>query len=114
MTTLTAPAGTRNQVLTDLEALEDLAPEWFDLWRRCPDAVPFQTPEWLLAWWQHFGGGELSVLTMRAGQRLVALAPLFFYRYQGRRQVSPLGIGISDYLGGVWEPDTAAEAVQAV
>ena len=35
--------------------VERLVPEWQALWRRIPDATPFQSPEWLLSWWSCFG-----------------------------------------------------------
>jgi CelD/BcsL family acetyltransferase involved in cellulose biosynthesis len=84
-------------LVTALADLESLRPEWSHLWQDCPEATPFQSPAWLLAWWRHLGGGELRVITLRAAGRLVGMAPLFLHVWEGQRQLSPLGISISDY-----------------
>lgn len=80
--------------------LEALRPEWERLWERCPGATPFQSPEWLLAWWRHLGRGRLWALGLYEGRELVGLAPLFRHSYYGLplRGVSLLGSGVSDYL----------------
>lgn len=91
------------QEITSSEALEALRPEWEELWRRCPAATPFQSPQWLLPWWRNlFRGGWLWTLAARddAG-RLAGLAPLFIHFHDGNpemRQVSFIGAGITDYL----------------
>jgi CelD/BcsL family acetyltransferase involved in cellulose biosynthesis len=77
--------------------LGSLLPEWSQLWQEHPEATPFQSPEWLLPWWRHLGGGELRVLTLRSAGKLVGIAPLFLHLWEGRRQLSPLGVSISDY-----------------
>ena len=38
-------------LVEDEAGLEALAPEWWELWRRCPAATPFQSRAWLLPWW---------------------------------------------------------------
>jgi CelD/BcsL family acetyltransferase involved in cellulose biosynthesis len=37
------------------QALEALGPEWRALWERIGDSTPFQSPEWLIPWWQFLG-----------------------------------------------------------
>ena len=91
--------------LNSLAALYALRDEWFELWERCPSATPFQSPQWLLTWWTHLGGGELCVLALRCEGRLVGLAPIFIHHWKGRQQISPLGIGISDYLDFLLETE---------
>lgn len=86
--------------------MEALGPEWEQLWRRCPEATPFQSAAWLIPWWKHLGQGELSVLTFRCEGRLSGLAP--FCIQQGatsdQRRVVLLGTGMSDYLDMLVDP----------
>jgi CelD/BcsL family acetyltransferase involved in cellulose biosynthesis len=82
------------------EPLQSLESEWQELFERCPDASPFQSPDWLLPWWTAFGQSETWMLTMRSRGRLTALAPLVV---QGRKAML-MGSGISDYLDVLAEP----------
>jgi CelD/BcsL family acetyltransferase involved in cellulose biosynthesis len=98
-------------LITTTEALAALEAEWSALWARCPAATPFQTPEWLLGWWRHFGvqpGWRLWTIALRdtATGRLIGLAPLFVHPGPDgtTRQLSPVGIGITDYLDALLEP----------
>ena len=94
------------ETLTSLADLESLRAEWWDLWQRCPDATPFQSPAWTIAWWKHLGRGELCALALRRNQRLVALAPWFTYQADnGVRRLLLLGTGVSDYLDLLVEPE---------
>jgi CelD/BcsL family acetyltransferase involved in cellulose biosynthesis len=92
------------------EALETLRPEWSALWDRCKSPTPFQTPEWLIPWWDSFGSGSLAVLSLRSGGRLVGLAP---FRIAGG-VLGLLGAGISDYLDILVEPGCRAAAAEAL
>ena len=112
-----AAVALQTELVTTAEALEALRPEWSALWDRCPDATPFQTPEWLLPWWQRFGdqpGWKLWTWALRAEGKLVGLAPLFIKPLGGStdRQVIPIGIGITDYLDVLLEPGIAAEGAE--
>ncbi len=103
----------QHRILTRLEELEALAPEWERLWRSDPDATPFQSPQWLIPWWKHVGEGELFTLTARDHRgRLAAVLPIYLYRQPtgGERHLLLLGAGTSDYLGGVFAQDSAADA----
>jgi CelD/BcsL family acetyltransferase involved in cellulose biosynthesis len=93
--------------VTARASLEALAPDWQDLWSRAPAATPFQSPAWLIPWWNEIGGGELRVLTARADGRLVGLLPLYQQHESGK--LLPLGIAISDYLDSVFEEDCGSE-----
>jgi len=86
------------QVISNSEELSALAPQWLELWRRTPDATPFQSPMWLLPWWRHFGSNELHAIAIREGNRLEALAPLYILRDDSESLGLFLGTGISDYL----------------
>jgi len=82
------------QLVTTIESLESLAPEWDALWRRVSNATPFQSPHWLLPWWTHFAnGGELAVVMSDD-----AFAPLYVLRDGDESLGMFLGTGISDYL----------------
>ena len=64
----------------ELEALE------FGLvaaWQASPSATPFQSPAWLIPWWDVFGPGVLAVHAVYAGDELVGLAPLYHERGRG-------------------------------
>lgn len=102
-----APALRVDEVAT-ADALDGLADQWHQLLDRCPWATPFQSPEWLLAWWRALGAGELCVTTLRRGDRLVGLAPFFIYsRPDGTRHLAMLGAGVSDYEDVLLEPELA-------
>jgi len=90
-------------------AVAALEPEWWDLWAAAPEATPFQSPAWLLPWWEAFRPGRLRVVTVRMAERLVALAPL----YLAEDRLLPLGISLSDYVDLLVAPnqgDAVAEA----
>ena len=91
-------------VITEAEELEALRPEWSELWRSDPRATPFQSPEWLLAWWHHlFQGGRLWTVAQRRDGKLVSLLPAF--RYGDRAQhLTLIGTGVTDYLDLLGEP----------
>lgn len=100
-----AKSGSAGQVLmveelSSFEGLAGLRPEWSRLWAQCPWATPFQSPEWLLPWWEHLGRGDLWTLTVRRDGELIGLAPLYIFR--GR--VLFLGTGVSDYLDVLLAP----------
>jgi CelD/BcsL family acetyltransferase involved in cellulose biosynthesis len=84
--------------------LADLAPDWWDLWRRCPRATPFNSPAWLLPWWRTFRPGRLASVAVHAGGRLVGLAPLWHEAGPLGRRLLPLGIGITDSFDVLIDP----------
>ena len=48
-------------VISDARDLEELRVQWLELWRRCPHATPFQSPDWLLPWWRNLGAGAAQI-----------------------------------------------------
>jgi CelD/BcsL family acetyltransferase involved in cellulose biosynthesis len=97
-----------------LSGLEALEPAWLELWRNCPRATPFQSPQWLLPWTQYlYRGGEIWALALRDNQQLVGFAPLFCWGTD-RRSVSFLGAGISDYGDLLFAPGRESECASAV
>src|ERR1051325_6535505 len=81
------------RIIRDIETLTELEPEWLDLYRRSPDATPFQSPMWLLPWWRAVGSGGLCAVTTAD-----AFAPLYVVRDEDESLGMFVGTGISDYL----------------
>jgi CelD/BcsL family acetyltransferase involved in cellulose biosynthesis len=108
------PDRLRVEEIADVAGLEALRADWLDLWRRVPAATPFQSPAWLVPWWRAFDDGELMALALRAGGRLVGLAPLYILRENGTRKLLPVGIGISDFLDPLIEPAHVAAAMREI
>lgn len=100
--------------LRRLEDLTDLEPAWRELWAADPHATPFQRPEWLIPWAQHFGSFDLRTVLVYDRGSLTAVLP--FYRYLephgGERRLLFLGAGTSDYLDGVYGPTCAPHHLQ--
>lgn len=99
-------AGLTLETITTPAALASAAADWRALWARCPDATPFQSPEWILPWWECFGNGELRVLAFRHDGRLAGLVPLYSDApgEAGPRILRLLGSGNTDYLDALIEP----------
>lgn len=92
------------EVIRTSERLLDFVPEWKRFLQTTPPPTPFQTPEWLLTWWNHFGSGALHVMIFRNGAEPVGIVPCFLHDWDGRRQLTLIGSGITDYLDPVLEP----------
>lgn len=100
--------------VTDPASLEALRPTWRALWERTHGANPFQHPAWLIPWWRSFGAGQrLLTLAFRDGDRLDGLWPLYVLEEPGGgpRKLLPLGIGITDRLDPLLDPELAAAAL---
>jgi CelD/BcsL family acetyltransferase involved in cellulose biosynthesis len=100
-------------MITDVEALPPLVPAWWELWRRCPQATPFQSPAWLVSWWQAFAPGTLQSCCALSDGELVAFFPFYLEREVGGARLLPLGISLSDYLDVLAYP-ACAEAADAL
>ncbi|MGY2050975.1 GNAT family N-acetyltransferase [Methylobacterium sp. JK268] len=110
-----ASPGLALSVLRAEADLDRLEPAWWALFRRCPSATPFQSPAWLIPWWRHFRPGGLLTLAVHAGRDLVALLPAYLEDGPHGRRLLPLGIGPSDHLDILLDPNRegAAEALMA-
>ena len=91
---------------------ESLVREWWSLWQRCSDTTPFQSPAWLVHWWNAFAPGELVLVCVYAGDELVGLAPSYIEHAGRSQRTLPLGIAISDYLDVLIDP-SCSDAVAA-
>jgi len=114
--------------------LREIEPEWWRLLSCCAQNEPTLTPDWVLAWWDVWGGGdggrELQVAELRDGGRLVGLAPLVSRRGRRRwllplRRIELVCSGepeadetLSEYLGVLAErgrePEVARTLVSAI
>jgi CelD/BcsL family acetyltransferase involved in cellulose biosynthesis len=103
------------ELITTAADLAALAPAWDALWRRSPEATPFQSPQWLLPWLTHFGaGGELATVATRDGEALTSIAPLYVLREDDESLGLLLGTGISDYLDMLGDGAAALDALQTI
>ncbi len=101
----------RVDLISSFEHLCELQSEWATLLDSLSGATPFQTAEWQLTWWKHFGSGTLQTLAFRDGNRLVGLLPIFRHEWDGRQQLTLIGSGISDYLDPPMVPAFAQQIV---
>lgn len=90
---------------TSLECTErcfDL-PEWRQLLSSDPDRHVFATPRWNKLWWEEFGSGkDLFLLTMKRGDAIAAVVPLYRKVEQGRNLLRFVGgVELTDYLGPI-------------
>jgi CelD/BcsL family acetyltransferase involved in cellulose biosynthesis len=95
----------RIKLVTSEAAINRLVPEWQALWQRVFGATPFQSPEWLLSWWNFFGNGTPLMLTAREDGRLIGVLPLYRHDEPECRKLLPIGIALSDYLDALLESD---------
>lgn len=108
----------RVEVVRSPAGLAALHDAWNDLAARARPTTPALTPEWFLAWWGAFGGGaELHVLTVRDGERILALAPMMLTarREWGLRwRVASLMTNAHSPLGGVLLGERADQCLDEI
>jgi CelD/BcsL family acetyltransferase involved in cellulose biosynthesis len=91
------------EVVSTIEGIRALAPDYERLYRASDNRLPFARQEWHLAWCQHFLNRNprirdeplFCVVRNRTGE-CVALVPLIL----SRRRVGPLRFGTVDLIGG--------------
>lgn len=101
-------------ILRDARSLAAIEADWWRLWHVAPGATPFQSPAWLMPWWDSFAPGDLCAVTVRREGRLVALAPVYLEDGAHGRRLLPLGISLSDYLDVLVDPAEEAWAGAAL
>lgn len=111
---MSVPEQLRVRVISNLDALEELASDWTDLWNRCPGATPFQRAEWVLAWTKAFRPRDVYGIEVRDGEKLVGLAPLFRYRSGSENILAPLAASISDYLDWLIDPAASKGVLERI
>lgn len=102
------------EVIRDLKSLLEFRPQWASFARECKAVTPFQLPEWLLPWWQCFGSGTLQVFVFSEGPALTGVIPCFLHDWDGARQLTLIGSGISDYLEPATDPQHSAAMVECL
>ncbi len=99
-------------VIDDTNRFEALCTEWGQLLDRIDGITPFQLPAWQLTWWRHFGSGKLRIFVFRESGRLTGVVPCFLHEWKGRRQLTLIGSGVSDYLEPAIEREHARSIVK--
>jgi CelD/BcsL family acetyltransferase involved in cellulose biosynthesis len=122
------------ELITDTRSLESLQSEWDALAIAC--GLPLMTPDWVMSWWRHLApaNAQLRTITVRAGDELVGLVPMYVaprrlrridYRLPGielAARLSPLAIpgrewdvaGATAELLAGWEPQPDAIALEGI
>ena len=78
-----AEAETAFEIVSDYARFVDLEAEWNDAVDRAAVPHPFLRHEWLRTWWECFGGSRsLHIIVVRAGGRILAIAPFMRERVQ--------------------------------
>ncbi|HID90109.1 MAG TPA: GNAT family N-acetyltransferase [Anaerolineales bacterium] len=96
-------------------AFDRLAEEWDTLLCRSAMDTIFLTPTYQRTWWRHLGQGDLLLLTVREGEELTGVAPLFLTEQEGRRVLQTVGcVEVSDYLDWVLAPGREEEILAAL
>ncbi|MBL8213868.1 MAG: GNAT family N-acetyltransferase [Bryobacterales bacterium] len=101
----------RALVLKEWRQLEAMEADWRSLWQADPRATPFQSPEWMGAWWPVFGSGELLAITVWKEEQLQTMGLFFLHLWEGRRQVTFVGNGVSDRQLCLVRPGVEREAL---
>jgi CelD/BcsL family acetyltransferase involved in cellulose biosynthesis len=101
-------------IIRDAGEFAALEAQWWALFHRVPSATPFQSPAWLIPWWQAFAPGMLHVATVRRDGDLVGLAPFYLEGEGSAARLLPIGISVSDYLDVLLAPDCAALAAASL
>src|SRR2546423_4122018 len=81
--------------IEELRSAQELRPlfeEWSELWERSGQ-TPFQSPMWLVPWIEQFTGDNLVVLAIRHSARLIAVAPFYTWRANGKTKLILAGNG---------------------
>src|SRR6185312_8105689 len=93
------------ETIDQLSRFKEIEPEWLSFANTVPGLTPFQLPAWQLTWWDHYGSGELHVMAFRDRNSMVGLVPAFLHSWKGKRQMTLIGSGISDYLDPAISPN---------
>jgi CelD/BcsL family acetyltransferase involved in cellulose biosynthesis len=98
----------RCEVVTDFHRLEELFPDWQQLWESDPRAEVFQTPGWARAWWRTFGQQvRLCSPVVFAGDRVIGILPLV----QRAQIIQFLGTPEGDYADIICEEHRTTEVL---
>jgi CelD/BcsL family acetyltransferase involved in cellulose biosynthesis len=107
------------QCLEDSFGFTSLRPRWNELLRASTSDTPFLTWEWLHTWWVHLReSSALRLIVVRAGDELIAIAPLRLVTsplsFLSRLEFLGTGNAGSDYLDLIVRRGREAESLQAI
>lgn len=107
------------ELIDNAERFASLRTEWTELLASSAAESPFLTWEWLNAWWAHLGASRrLSIVAVRDGEQLIAIAPLCASRgrlpFLWRFELMGTGFAGSDYLDAIVRSGYEIEATSAI
>ncbi len=114
MTHAPAIPNLRLEVIHEFGKLRELEPEWLRLAETSESLTHSQLPQWLMTWWKHFGSGDLRVFALRFDGNLAGVVPCFLHSWEGKRQLTLIGSGVSDYLEPLIAADIVPYAIKAL
>ncbi len=88
-----------------------------DEWNELATAHPFLQWEWLGSWWNHYGkDGQLFVVAIKEGGKIVCLAPWYIEKTLRGRTIRFLGSGkvCTDHMSLMCRPEQAIEYAAAI
>jgi len=108
------PGGVTFHIIRSTADLNAAIQPWTALWRDDPHASPFQSPEWLLSWWHHFGPDDLRAVAIVRDGVWLGFLPFYLFRdlYTRERQLLLLGASGADYLDGLFAPACTASQIR--
>jgi CelD/BcsL family acetyltransferase involved in cellulose biosynthesis len=96
-------------------AVDDLVPDWTQLFAADDRATPFQSPAWAQAWWQWWADrAQPWTLVVRDAGRLIGLMPLVLRRTATLRVLRVMGEEPADYWDLLALPDRRPEVEAAL
>jgi CelD/BcsL family acetyltransferase involved in cellulose biosynthesis len=103
----------------DDKGFQDLRSVWDQTLEQSPNATVFQTWEWQYTWHKHFGKGSHPSILLISNDSLgkpIAIAPLVIKPYVSPllRELTFIGVGVSDYLDVICREGHRNAAVDAV
>ena len=125
MITATAAVPREASVPVTVQCIEDsfgftaLRPRWNELLQASAADNPFLTWDWLHTWWVHLReASALRLIVVRAGDELIAIAPLRLVQnplsFMSRLEFLGTGNAGSDYLDLIVRRGREAEGLQAI
>lgn len=107
------------ELLADLGKVpDDVLLAWDEL--ACTCALPYATPAWMLAFWDHVheptGQAEARLIVVRENEDVVGIGPFFAGKRRpfGLREWWPLGVGIGQRTGPLARPGREHDVATAV